>query len=55
MPPPARPTITCKVVCADKEAYNHFLESYLFTQPGVAQVRTNLILKEIKQITRLPV
>ncbi len=44
-----------RVVCTDKEAYNRFLESFLFTQPGVAQVRTNLILKEIKQTTVLPV
>jgi len=44
-----------KIVCADKEAYNRFQESFLFTQPGVSQVRTNLILKEIKQTTRLPI
>lgn len=44
-----------RVVCADKEAYNSFLERFLFTQPGVAQVRTNLVLKEIKQTAAVPV
>ncbi len=44
-----------KVVCADKEAYYRFLDSFLFTHPGVVRVRTNLILREIKQTTRLPV
>lgn len=36
------------VVCRDKEAYNEFLEHFLFRLPGIAHVRTNLVLKEIK-------
>lgn len=44
-----------RVVCEDKEAYNRFLEDFLFRLPGIAQVRTNLVLKEIKLDTRLPV
>lgn len=44
-----------RVVCADKDAYNRFLEDFLFRLPGIAHVRTNLVLKEIKLETRLPV
>lgn len=44
-----------RVVCEDKDAYNRFLEDFLFRLPGIAQVRTNLVLKEIKLTTRLPV
>jgi len=36
------------VVCRDKDAYNDFLEKFLFRLPGIAHVRTNLVLKEIK-------
>lgn len=38
-----------RVVCADLDAYNHFLEGFLFRLPGIATVRTNLILKDVKQ------
>ncbi len=44
-----------RVVCADKDAYNRFLEEFLFLLPGIAQVKTNLVLKEIKLTTALPV
>ncbi len=44
-----------RVVCRDKDAYNQFLDGFLFQLPGVAQVRTNLVLKEIKLKTALPV
>lgn len=44
-----------RVVCRDKDAYNRFLEEFLFRLPGVAQVKTNLVLKEIKFTTALPV
>lgn len=37
-----------RVICADLTAYNRFLEEFLFQIPGVANVKTNLILKEIK-------
>lgn len=43
-----------RVVCADLEAYNRFLESFLFRLPGIANVRTNLVLKDIKQETAVP-
>jgi DNA-binding Lrp family transcriptional regulator len=44
-----------RVVCRDKDAYNRFLDAFLFQLPGVAQIRTNLVLKEIKLKTALPV
>lgn len=43
-----------RVVCADKAAYNSFLDDFLFRLPGVALVRTNLILKEHKRTALLP-
>ena len=43
-----------RVVCRDKDAYNAFLEDFLFRLPAIAHVRTNLILKEIKVTSRLP-
>lgn len=42
-----------RIVCADLAAYNDFLERFLFRLPGVATVRTNLVLKEIKQETAI--
>jgi DNA-binding Lrp family transcriptional regulator len=44
-----------RVVCEDLEAYNAFLEGFLFRLPGIATVRTNLVLKQIKRETALPV
>ena len=44
-----------RVVCRDKNAYNRFLEDFLFRLPGVSQVRTSLILHEIKATSVLPV
>lgn len=43
------------VVCSDKENYNSFLEDFLFRLPGIAHVRTNMVLKVIKMETALPV
>lgn len=43
-----------RVVCRDKDAYNAFLDDFLFRLPAIAHVRTNLILKEIKLTSRLP-
>lgn len=36
------------VVCKDLEAYNRFLEDFLFTIPAVASAQTNLVLRMIK-------
>jgi DNA-binding Lrp family transcriptional regulator len=44
-----------RVVCRDLNAYNLFLEDFLFRLPGISQVRTNVILKEIKVTSVLPV
>lgn len=44
-----------RVICADKEAYNAFLDNFLFKLPGLAHVRTNLVLKDIKLTVKMPV
>lgn len=44
-----------RVLCADLDAYNLFLEGFLFKLPGIAHVRTNLVLKDIKHETAIPV
>ena len=43
-----------RVLCADKDAYNRFLEEVLFRQKGILHVRTNLVLKELKSTRALP-
>lgn len=44
-----------RVVCEDLDAYNRLLEGFLFRLPGIANIRTNLVLKSIKQETALPI
>jgi Lrp/AsnC family leucine-responsive transcriptional regulator len=43
-----------RVVVEDIDAYNEFLDSFIFKVPGVSQVRSNIVLKEIKTDTALP-
>lgn len=43
------------VVCRDKDAYNDFLERFLFRLPGIAHVRTNLVLNDVKVHGHVPV
>ena len=43
-----------RVVVEDIEAYNAFLDEFIFKLPGVSQVRSNIVLKEIKSDTALP-
>ncbi len=43
-----------RVVSRDKDSYNRFLNDFLFRLPGVRQVRTNVILRDIKVSTVLP-
>lgn len=43
-----------RVLCSDLDAYNRFLDGFLFRLPGIANVRTNLVLKDIKQASALP-
>lgn len=43
-----------RVLCADLDAYNDFLERFLFRLSAVKSARTNLVLKEIKHTPDLP-
>ena len=43
-----------RVVVEDIDAYNKFLDDFIFRIPGVSQVRSNIVLKEIKVDTALP-
>ena len=43
-----------RVVVEDIEAYNRFLDDFIFRLPGVSQVRSDIVLKEIKVDTALP-
>lgn len=43
-----------RVVVEDMDAYNRFLDDFIFRLPGVSQVRSNIVLKEIKVDTALP-
>jgi DNA-binding Lrp family transcriptional regulator len=43
-----------RVVVEDMDAYNTFLDDFIFRLPGVLQVRSNIVLKEIKADTALP-
>ena len=43
-----------RVVVEDMDAYNRFLDDFIFKLPGVSQVRSNIVLKEIKADTALP-
>lgn len=44
-----------RVRCKDLEAYNDFLERFLFGLEGVSNVRTNVILRQIKHEQRLDI
>ncbi|WP_299142731.1 Lrp/AsnC family transcriptional regulator [uncultured Tateyamaria sp.] len=37
-----------RVLCRDIDAYNAFLEGFLFRLPAVASAQTNVVLREIK-------
>ena len=43
-----------RVVVEDIDAYNAFLDDFIFRLPGLSQVRSNIVLKEIKADTALP-
>jgi len=43
-----------RVVAEDVDAYNRFLDEFILRLPGVSQVRSNIVLKEIKADTALP-
>ena len=44
-----------KVIVPDIKAFDAFLNQALFTLPGVANVRTSVVLREVKYETALPV
>ena len=44
-----------RVVVEDMDAYNAFLDDFVFKLPGVSQVRSNIVLKAIKTDTALPI
>jgi DNA-binding Lrp family transcriptional regulator len=43
-----------RVVVQDMQAYNKFLDEFMFRIPGIRYVRSNVILKEIKTGVALP-
>ncbi len=43
-----------RVVVEDIDAYNAFLDDFIFGLPGVSQVHSNIVLKAIKTDTALP-
>lgn len=43
-----------RVVASDIDAYHVFLNDVMFKMPGVAHVRSHIILKEIKGVAALP-
>lgn len=43
-----------RIMCENLDAYNRFLDVFLFRLPGIANVRTNLVLKDIKQQAAVP-
>lgn len=43
-----------RVVVENMDAYNKFLDDFILRLPGVSQVRSNIVLKEIKTDTALP-
>ena len=42
-----------RVLCRDIDAYNTFLEDFLFQLPGVQSAQTNVVLREIKRGNRV--
>lgn len=44
-----------KVLAPDIKSYERFLHETVFSLPGVAHVRSSVVLKEIKAETRLPI
>ena len=43
-----------RVVVWDMQAYNDFLDTFMFRLPGIRYVRSNVVLKEIKASVALP-
>ena len=43
-----------QVVTADIESFDKFIESFLLSMPQIAQLRSNIALREVKRETALP-
>jgi len=37
-----------RIRCADIEAYNRFLDEFLFSLEGIASIKTNMVLRQLK-------
>lgn len=44
-----------RVRCADIDAYNQFLDEFLFRLDGIASIQTNMVLRQLKHSDKLPV
>ncbi|UXH79275.1 Lrp/AsnC family transcriptional regulator [Roseateles amylovorans] len=44
-----------KIVAPDMKAYDQFLQTKIFKVPGVASVRSNVVLREVKYETAFPI
>jgi Lrp/AsnC family leucine-responsive transcriptional regulator len=44
-----------KVVAPDMRTYDRFLQDRLFRQPGVASIKSSVVIREVKYDTALPV
>jgi Lrp/AsnC family leucine-responsive transcriptional regulator len=42
-----------RVRCSDQDAYNTFLEEFLFNLTGVSNVKTSVVLRQVKHQTQL--
>lgn len=45
---------TLRVVATDIAGYDRFLEDFVFTLPGIAQVRSSIVLREVKADVSIP-
>ncbi|AVS69490.1 AsnC family transcriptional regulator [Paracidovorax avenae] len=46
---------TLTVLARDLESYGRFVEGFLRQQPGVVMIQSSLALREIKQVSKVPV
>lgn len=46
---------TLTVLATDLESYGRFVEDFLRKQPGVVMIQSSLALREIKQVSKIPV
>lgn len=44
-----------RVLCDDLDAYNSFLEDFLFRHPAVQSAQTNVVLREVKRASAIKI